>query len=51
MDGARLAEATEDEGASADVYGELGYVIYQRITERKLDVELRELLDNNEARS
>jgi hypothetical protein len=48
MDGARLAERTTTEGVEADVYGELGFLIYQRITERKIDAELRDLLDDAE---
>jgi hypothetical protein len=41
MDGARLAEQTNKPNVSVDVYGEMGYLVYERITEKKLDAELR----------
>lgn len=49
MDGARLAERTETSGAAADTFSELGYLVYQRITEKKLDAEIRSLLDSDGA--
>lgn len=48
-DGARLAERTEQADARVDVYGEVAYTIYQRITERKIDIELRDLLQEADA--
>lgn len=48
MRGAGLEERTEREGVTLDVYGESGRLMYQRITERKLDAEIRELFELQE---
>jgi hypothetical protein len=45
LKGARLAERTEDEEPSLDGYAEAARLIYQRMTERKLDAEIRELFE------
>jgi hypothetical protein len=42
MRGAALAERSEQEDVTLDAYGSSGHLIYQRITERKLDAEIRE---------
>jgi hypothetical protein len=45
MRGAALAERTEQEDVALDASGASGHLIYQRITERKLDAEIREFFE------
>jgi len=44
MNGARLAQRADREQATPGTYGALALLIYQRMTERQLDAEIRELL-------
>ncbi len=46
IEGARLAERSDTEDAVLDTYSAFAQLIYQRITERKLDAELREFFDS-----
>lgn len=48
VSGARLEERTESKGARLDAHAAAGRLIYQRLTERKLDAELRQLFDEVE---
>jgi len=46
IEGARLAERSDIEDVVLDAYSAFAELIYQRITERKLDAELREFFDS-----
>lgn len=48
-DGARLAERTEAEGVELGAHSGVAHLIYERLTERKLDAELRELFASVES--
>jgi len=48
-DGARLAERTEVENAELGAHSAIAALIYERLTERKLDAELRELFASVES--
>lgn len=45
MDGARLADEAEAPGHEHAAHADIALVIYQRLTERQLDAEIRSLLD------
>jgi len=45
LKGARLEDRTEDEAPLLDGYAEAARLIYHRMTERKLDAEIRELFE------
>jgi len=50
MEGARLAERSDQPGVILGGYASMARVIYQRMTERQLDAEIRDLLSSEEAK-
>lgn len=48
IDGAHLAERSETETEQLGVYSAAARLIYERITERKIDAEIRQFLDSAE---
>jgi len=45
IQGARLENQTEEEDPPLDTYAEAGRLIYQRMTEKKIDAEIRQLFE------
>ncbi len=44
MNGGKLAYRAEQQGVPTDAYSSLALLLYQRLAERQIDAELRDLL-------